>query len=69
MSTAEPSSKEKVLAKRFNHYLGQMRDTLYRLEEELAPGDPVRRRLHELASEIEDQRQVLVNRCRECGRE
>ena len=56
-----------IQAKRVNHYLTQIRDTLYRLAQDLGYNDPSRHRLWELAGEIEDEKIALLRRCRECA--
>ena len=63
-----PPDIDPIQAKRLNHYLTGMRDTLYRLAEGLAYNDPSRERLWALAEEIEDEKIALLRRCRECAK-
>jgi len=67
-NSEEPPPLTAIQAKRFNHYLTEMRDTLYRLAGGLCNGDPSRSRLWELAGEIEDEKIALLRRCSECGK-
>lgn len=66
-NSEEPADLTPSQAKRFNHGLTTIRDTLYRLAQTLCNGDPSRDRLWQLAGEIEDEKIVLLRRCRECG--
>ena len=67
-NSEEPPPLTLIQAKRFNHYLTEMRDTLYRLAGGLGYTDPSRHRLWGLAGEIEDEKIALLRRCTDCAK-